>query len=164
MDRRNVIVGVVIILAVVLFIVYIRTRPTQNPLDSIPTPSVEEKIEQSFNLEIPDDLERAELKAVTGDGSGLATRKFEDGKFELTILADLEEPQNGFYQGWLVMGSEDGGSYDVVLLGTLKVAKGGYLLEYISSSDLLNYKKVVVSKENSEDLSIEQMILEGTFQ
>ena len=92
---------------------------------------------------IPTDAEKIELKDVSGgSGMGIATRN--------EILADLPTLPNGqFYQGWL---EKDG---KTVLLGTLELAKGGWILNY-NSSVYPGYNKVVVTVG-------EKHILEGSF-
>jgi hypothetical protein len=66
-------------------------------------------------------------------------------------LADLPTLPNGqFYQGWL--GNSSG---KTVLLGTLKMAKGGWILNY-NSSVYPGYNKVIVTVGGKH-------ILEGSF-
>ena len=73
-------------------------------------------------------------------------------------MADLPDPQAGkFYEGWLVMGEK------VVSTGKFMIAKGGYLLEYESSTDYSDYNMVVVTLEQKDDKTPEVHILEGTF-
>jgi len=46
------------------------------------------ELAKRFGVILPVNLERAELKDVTGGvGGGIATRSYTDGKFELTVLA-----------------------------------------------------------------------------
>jgi len=157
MKRRDIVIGL-IVLAVLAGIIYLTRRQEQQP-ELQTTPSIEERLEESFNLEIPEDVEKAELSDVTGGSStGIATRKYEEGKFTHAVLADLPEPAEGkFYEGWLVKGEE------VVSTGRLRVAKGGYLLEFESSTDYSDYKTVVVSEEEVADATPEKHILEGSF-
>ena len=95
-------------------------------------------------MAIPADVERTELKDVSGGQSfGIATRT--------EILANLPEPPAGtVYQGKL---ENDQGQF--VTLGTLHIAKGGYILEY-NSSNYSGYNKVLVVLGS-------QTILEGSF-
>jgi hypothetical protein len=90
------------------------------------------------------DVEKIELKDVSGgSGIGIATRN--------EILADLSTLPNGqFYQGWL-----ENSSGKTVLLGTLKLAKGGWILNY-NSSVYPGYNKVIVTAGTKH-------ILEGSF-
>lgn len=158
MNRRDIVIGL-IILAVLAGVVYFVRRPRGPTLPAIPTPSTEEKIEESFNVKIPEDVERAELTAVAGaDGSGIATRKFETGVFTHTVLADLPEPEAGtFYEGWLVKG------LSFISSGEMRIAKGGYLLDFTSSVDYSDYNKVVITLEKVDDKKPETHILEGSF-
>ena len=157
MKRRDIVIGL-IVLAVLAGIIFLARRQREQP-ELQTTPSVEERLEESFNLEIPEDVEKIELADVSGgDSSGIATRKFEDATFTHVVLADLPEPEEGkFYEGWLVKGEE------VVSTGRLRVAKGGYLLEFESSTDYSDYKTVVVSEEEIADATPEKHILEGSF-
>lgn len=157
MRRRDIVIGLVV-LVVLAAIIYLVRRP-QEQLELQTTPSLEEQLEESFNLQLPDDVEKLELKDVSGgNSSGIATRKFESGVYTHTVLADLPDPQAGkFYEGWLVMGEK------VISTGKFMIAKGGYLLEYESSTDYSDYAMVVVTLEQKDDKTPEVHILEGTF-
>jgi len=154
---RDIVIGLVI-LAVLAGAIYFIRRPRQR-LEELPTPSTEEKIKESFNLEIPEDVDKAQLKDVSGgSGSGMATRSFEGGKFKHMVLADLPDPAAGtFYQGWLV---KDG---DLFSTGKMRIAKGGWILEFESSVDYSDYNQVVVTQESVDDETPETHILEGEF-
>ena len=163
MRTREIVIGLIILAVVAGAIVWIRrARTAQEPL---PTPSIEEKIEKTFNLEIPDDVERADLRDVSGGtGSGIATRKYESGRFTHAVLADLSDPTLGtFYEGWLVKGKEGDANFAFVSTGRLRVAKGGYLLEFTSSVDYSPYNGVVITLERVDDKRPEVHILEGSF-
>lgn len=164
MERRNIFLGAIVILAVILLVVYIKSRPSVAPLDSIPQTSVEKTFEEKFNLEIPDDRDRAELTSATGEGSGLATRKYEEGIFNHTVLADLADPEDGyFYQGWLVKGKMSDEDYALISTGVLNLVKGGYLIEYTSVNNYLDYSRVLITKEKVRDDRPEETVLEGSF-
>ena len=163
MRTREIVIGLIILAVVAGAIVWIRrARTTPEPL---PTPSIEEKIEKTFNLEIPEDVERADLNDVTeGTGSGIATRKYENGRFSHTVLADLPDPTAGyFYEGWLVRGKEGETNFAFISTGRMRVAKGGYLLEFNSSTDYSSYSGAVVTLEKVDDKKPEAHILEGSF-
>lgn len=163
MRTRDIVIGLIILAVVAGAIVWIRrARTTQEPL---PTPSIEEKIEKTFNLEIPEDVERADLNDVSGGtGSGIATRKYESGRFTHALLADLPDPVPGtFYEGWLVRGKEGEANFAFISTGRMGVAKGGYLLEFTSSTDYSAYNGVVVTLERVDDKKPEKHILEGSF-
>ncbi len=163
MNRRDIIVGVVVLILIVGAFSWIKRSKTSNVY--VGNPVVEEKIEKSFNLSIPDDLDRAELKDVSGgNGSGIATRKYEGGKFTHMILADLPDSLGGtFYEGWLVRGKMGDANFAYISTGKLLMAKGGYLLEFVSASDYSDYKMVVVTLEKVNDKTPETHVLEGSF-
>ncbi len=148
MNRRDIVIGIVI-LAALSAVIYFWRRPEIDEELKVPqTLSVEDQIEDAFNLEIPDDVEKAELRDVSGgDASAIATRKFENGRFELNILADLSD---GSYTADF---EKDG---EVKSLGSLRIAKGGYLLEFRGFEDLSDYSTVRVTSGG-------ETILEGRF-
>ena len=114
-----------------------------------------------FGVVLPDNVERTELKDVTsGVGSGVATRSFSDSRFEHTVLAALADPETGsWYEGWLVREEP----FDVLYTGKLRVAKGGFLLEYENGMDWRDHSKVVVTLEKVDDRKPEVHVLEGEF-
>lgn len=162
MNRRDIVFGVVIV-AAIGGLIYFFSRPEEDL--KVPEPqtlSVEDKIEESFNLEIPEDVDKAELKDVSGGGSSaIATRNLEGGVFVHTILADLPDPEAGnYYQGWLVKeGEED----KAIPTGRFSMAKGGYLLEFSSQTDYSDYKEVVVTKKTTSGKLPKDHILKGNF-
>lgn len=145
MKTKDIVIGLVVVTVIVvtgLIIKNNRDSKLQESLENIP--SVEEKIEEKFGgLIVPDDVEKVELNDVSGGtGYGIATRT--------EILADLPELSNGkTYQAWL---EKDG---EKILLGSLRVAKGGYLLEY-NSAKFPGYNKVIITLDKIN-------ILEGSF-
>ena len=101
MNRNDIVMGAIILAVMAGGFLLLRNNNTP-ALEVIPTPSsieaLEDQIESSFKVDIPDNVEKAELKAVSeGDGSGIATRNFENNKFESTILVDLPDPTVGGY-------------------------------------------------------------------
>jgi len=156
-NRRDIVIGLIILAILAGVIFWLRRART--PLITPQAPTVEEKLEEAFKLEIPEDVDKAELKDVTGGtASGIATRKFEDGKFTHTVLADLPDPEAGtFYEGWLIMGDE------VFSTGKMRVAKGGWILEFESTTDYSDHNKVVITQEKVFDDNLEEHILEGEF-
>jgi hypothetical protein len=146
MKTRDIVVVFLVLVIVVAGILMInRVKLPKRVSTPSPTPSLQEKIESKFGgLVIPQDVERAELRDVSGgEAAGIATRT--------EILADLPTPPAGqSYRGWLE--NEEG---KLVLLGSFRVAKGGYILEY-NSAKAPGYNKVVVTLEDKH-------ILEGSF-
>lgn len=145
MRGRNLFVAFVVIVAVVAGVLLIKNRAKiAQKVNPTASPSIQQQIENKFKgLVIPTDAEKIELKDVSGGvGMGIATRN--------EILADLPTLANGkFYQGWL---EKDG---KAVLLGTLNLAKGGWILNY-NSSVYPGYNKVIVTQGSTH-------ILEGSF-
>lgn len=164
MKTRDVIIGFVVLVILVGGALWVR-KAKRNAETPVPTPNITERISKSFNLEIPDDVDKAELTDVSGgDGSGVATRKYEAGTFSHTVLADLADPEAGtFYEAWLVRGNPGDANFAYFSTGKLRIAKGGYLLDFSSSKDYSDYTKVVVTLEKVFDKTPEQHILEGSF-
>lgn len=166
MNRRDIVIGLIIFALLGAFIYFRQKRIQDEEQLKLPqTLSVEDKIEEAFRLEIPEDVDKAELKDISGgNASGIATRKVEDERFTHTILADLPDPEEGsFYEGWLVRGEEGEDDFSFISTGKMKVAKGGYLLEFDSGNDFSDYSKVVVTLEKVADINPERHILEGEF-
>ncbi len=160
MKRRDIVIGLIVVVLLVSAIYLIRRRSEQTPVISeTTTGETEEKIEETFRLDIPEDIEKAELKDVTGGtATGIATREFVNGVFTHSVLVDLPDPEPGyFYEGWLVKGDK------FFSTGKMRIAKGGYLLEYDSHVDYSDYGKVVITLEKVFDATPEKHILEGTF-
>jgi hypothetical protein len=135
---------VVVVIAVAGVLLMKKNLKVNKLLAPSVTPTIQQKIESKFlGLNIPTDAERAELKDVSGgSGIGLATRT--------EILADLPDPPKGqFYQARL---EKDG---KTVLIGNLKIAKGGWMISY-NSEAYPGYNKVIVMLGDTH-------ILEGSF-
>ncbi len=167
---RDIVIGI-IILVVVLGGIYL-IRKQRNTPAPLPTPSPVSQFEQGlkdkFNITVPDNVEKADLKNVSGKpeniGEGLATRIFENQKFTFTALANLPDPVPGyFYQVWLVRGTPQDANYNILPLGAMRLAKGGYLLEYESTKDYSDYKNVVITLERVLGTKPQEHILEGSF-
>ena len=145
MRGKDILVTFIVIVVIVAGVLVIKSRAKiVQKVSPTATPSIQQQIENKFSgLVIPQDQEKVELKNVSGGvGMGIATRN--------EILADLPTLPNGqFYQGWL---EKDGRT---VLLGTLKMAKGGWILNY-NSSVYPGYNKVIVTAGGKH-------ILEGSF-
>ena len=163
MNRRDIVIGIVI-LALLAGVVYWIRRPKEPLIDLPETPSIEEQIEESFQTEIPEDVEKTEMIDVTGGAStGIGTRKFEDGVYSHTVLADLPDLELGFYEGWLVTGKEGDEDFDFFSTGRMRLAKGGYILEFSSTTDYSDHQQVVITHELVADATPEDHVLEGSF-
>jgi hypothetical protein len=167
MKRRDIVIGLVILLVIVgLF--YFRQKGNGEDMivpEEQTASDVERRIEERFNVEIPDDVNKAELRdANDGDGSAIATRKMENNTFTHSVLADLPDPETGkFYQAWLVRGEEADEDYSIVLTGRMQVAKGGWVLEYSTTQNLEDHNRVLVTLESVNDQKAEDVVLEGEF-
>jgi hypothetical protein len=151
MNRRDIIVGLVILVGLAALIYYWRRPVVDEELQVPQTLSVEDEIEDMFSLQIPEDVDKAELlDKIGGDASAIATREFVDNKFTHTVLADLPDLEIGSYVAELVKDDE------VLETGVLRAAKGGYILEYQSDKDLSEYKTVRVKLGD-------ETVLEGSF-
>lgn len=142
---RDVITGfIVLVILIAGSIIIFKSRNKFKEVTPIKTPNIVERLQDKFNgFEIPDDVEKTELKDATGGSSiGIATPS--------EVIADLPElPKNEFYQVWYFNGEK------YVSLGKMRVAKGGYLYE-----GSIKDKKIVVSREKIFDNKIEVKILE----
>lgn len=153
MNKKDIAIGAGILLVLLGAFFLLRRSDNENTdvPAATPTSSVEQKIESAFKVDIPDDVDKAELK---GDGgSGIATKKFENGKFNATILADLPDSQVP-YKAEIRKADDD---KQIISLGNLRVAKGGYMVEFQANQDLSEYKKVLILGEDSK------VVLEGSF-
>ena len=143
MKSKDVVMGLAVIVVLVVSVLIIKNKKNSINIPT-PTPTIEQKIEERFGgLAVPVDVEKAELKDVSGgDGFGIATRT--------EVLADLPELTGAkVYQVWLEKDTKK------ILLGSMRIAKGGYLLEY-SSSKFPGYNKVLITLDGNS-------ILEGSF-
>src|SRR3989344_253116 len=99
MKRRDIVIGL-LVLVLLGGVLYWRQRNRVSEEMKVPETlsSIEEQIEDKFNLQIPEDVDKAEMKAVEGkSGTVIATRKFENGKFTHEVLADLPEAEADAY-------------------------------------------------------------------
>lgn len=158
MKARDVVIGFVVLVVLVAGGLYIKNARKAKISPPTPTPSFQE-VENKFpGLKVPENADRINLNSVAGEvGMGEAARTFENGKFSLTVMADLPAPKVGFYQGWIV---KDGAYFS---LGKMVSSKGGYIVEFSSVKDYSDYKKVVVTEEKVFDSTPETHILEGSY-
>ncbi|MBI1863611.1 hypothetical protein HYS03_00120 [Candidatus Woesebacteria bacterium] len=154
---RDLAVGTFVILfaGVLIFLINRgRGNTLENQITPVATssPSLEEKVKGAFNVNIPDDIDKVELSDVSGEGQnyfGVTTRSYKNNVFELTILADL--PENNKYIAKIA--KDDGTEID---LGQMVVAKGGFMINFTKNTDLTDYKKVTVLRDN-------KILLSGRF-
>lgn len=161
MKKQDIVFGGLLLIIILIAYFYFKNQSNLSvPAEPIPTVSLEEKVEGRFDAKLPENAEKTELKPTKpSDSFAAATREFEDGQFTLTILADLPDPESGkIYQAWLTVG--DG---QQLSLGTLRQAKGGWLLEYTSSTDYSAYNDVTITLEKTLDNTPEEVVLRGSF-
>lgn len=165
MKRRDIVIGLLVLAVVVGVIYWRRNSASKDELIVPEAMSVEDSMEERFNLQLPDDVDKAELLDVnSGNSSGIATRKYENSRFTHSVLADLPDLEAGsFYQGWLVRGEVGSDDYARVSTGKLMIAKGGWMLDFTSGVDYSGYNKMMVSEETVNDLTPEKIVLEGSF-
>jgi len=148
---RDAVIGLIVLVALISGALFIRN--SRKDKLAVTTPTIEQKVTEKFGgLTIPSDVDKADLTDVSGGtGLGIATRKFANGRFELTVLADLPNPTTGsFYKASIL---KDNSS---ISIGSLRIAKGGYLVDFTSQIDYSDYNKVVVTLGG-------KTILEGSF-
>lgn len=163
MRGKDIVIGVLILAVIAGTISWLRGRSvTSQPQVTL---EMEEKMETTFNLDIPDDVEKTELTDVSGGtASGIATRNYDGSSFTHTVLADLPDPiQATVYEGWLVRGKAGDNNFKFVSTGVMQIAKGGYLLQFESDVDLTAFTGVVITLEQKVDATAEKHILEGSF-
>lgn len=153
MRLRDVVIGfifLVILIAGSWWILKNRNKTSQAvPLS---TPNITEKINKTFpNLTIPQGADRADLNGVNGsEGVGVATRQKNNNVYVITVMANVPDLEKGEYI------AEISDNNNKITLGKLSVTKSGYLVNFSSTLDLQNYKKVTVSENGN-------VVLEGGF-
>ena len=150
--KRDLVIGLILLVVLALGFYWYKNRKPQLKVPETPTiQEVEGNLENKFKYNIPDNVEKADLKDITGgDASGIATRN--------EILVDILDPEPGtFYQAWL-----ENSEGKLVSLGKLVLNKGGWLITY-KSSMYPGYNKVVISQEKVFNKNIEERVLTGSF-
>jgi len=159
------IAAVVLVIGGLGFFLYKRSRQATNePTAMGEGVQIEDRANQlldQMNVKIPENADKIGLKDVSGgDATGIATKSFNNNVFSGSIIAALPELGSGeFYEGWLVR--ED--PFDLVGVGKLRQAKGGWMVDFTSNTDLSDHKQVVVTQEMVDDQKPEKHILEGQF-
>jgi len=133
------------------------TQELESIKEGLKVEEMAEELASELGVSLPDGAEKAELKDIAGDGArGVATKSEENGGWLITVLAALDDVDQGWYEGWL-MNEETG---ELMGMGRLRIAKGGYLGEYTGMGD---YDRVMVTLEMVEDGVPEEVVLEGVL-
>ncbi len=166
MKTRDIVIGLIVLVVLISGALIIRNgRKAPTSGIALPTPNFAQ-VENKFpSLTIPSNADRINLNSVAGvTGMGESFRTYSNGRFSLTIMADLSAPSAGyFYQGWLVRGNAGDANFAYISAGKLNLAKGGYITEFAANKDYSDYKKVAVTSEKVFANTPEQHILEGSF-
>lgn len=145
MKTRDIAIGfvfLVILITGVLLIYRVKNRQKIN--SPLPTPNIVQKVGDLSNFNIPDGVERTNLKDVTGGSSiGIATRT--------EVVANLPELSKN--QGYTVLLENSKG--EKIFLGRMRISKAGYILEYDSAKHP-GFNKIIVVLGSTN-------ILEGSF-
>lgn len=111
------------------------------------------KLSKQFGVTLPDGVKKAALNAIEGSASsGLATIEEAQGAQLVTILANLPDLEKGEKYVARLSGGEK-----PIVLGSLSVAKGGWMIEQRVNADPSVYKTVEVLKGT-------QVVLRGAFE
>jgi hypothetical protein len=161
---RVILVVVAVIIVILIAIFLIRRRAEQNLINvnsPLPTPvsTFQENLQNNFGITVPNNATKVDLHdSKGGSQAGLFTFEKQGSIYIYTVIADLEEPQEGyFYQAWLV---KDG---DSVSLGKLSLAKGGWMTDYSTSVDLSDHKTILITLEKTLGNTPHDKVLEGSF-
>ena len=156
-------------LAALIIVVFLAYRWFSMQTDR-PSPDIGEGVEienltpdeQANIVRGTGDFQQADLEAVPAEGEetqagapeGAIRYEIKDGRVVFSVMADLAEPKEGFYQVWLNSGDTQQKAF------RLTMNKGG-----LSGSAALNQSAmpfdVIVSQETTDDETMEQVILRG---
>jgi len=102
------------------------------------------------------DYKTEDLKSFDETSSGQLRYEVADGKVKFSVYANLPELKSGEYQVWLrdLNGKTSRKAF------VLEDGKGGFMGSAAISSEVLPFE-VVVSRENTTDNEIEEIILTG---
>jgi len=158
MKGRDIVLGLGILVVIAGIVIW--QKDTSLPTSPEVSQKTEQTIEEIFMFDIPDDVEKIELTNTTNEGFlGVATRSFSEDGFIHNLLVDLPDPVEGmFYEGWLI-----GEGDSRISTGRLRIAKGGFLLEFESGVDYTSHNKVEVTLEKIADSEPEKLIFKGSF-
>ena len=133
MRSRDVVIGFIVIVVLISVVLLVKkARVDKFYVTPVQTPSIEARIKDTFNgIIISDDTDRVELSDISGGESyGIATKT--------EILANLPElPEGKFYSVTLTKNE------DLIKLGNMRKAKGGFVLEY-NFSNYTGYRVTVL--------------------
>src|SRR6266404_3857775 len=166
---RNILIGVVVIIIIILSAIFLIRRAQSSNQNSLNLPTFtpisqfQQQLQTNFGIKVPASAVKADLVDINrGNQMGLVTLDKSNGQNVYTVIANLNDPSSGyFYQAWLINDSTK--TADIISLGKLNLAKGGWLVNYSSIKDLSDHKKVWVTLEKIADNTPEKHILEGSF-
>lgn len=163
MNKQDLILGLGLVFVVLIAAFWLRSKDSKVNINPTPTPvSIEDKIESSFKITIPENVSKVELKSIAEfEGWGIVTKEDVGNTKKYTVLADLPELKSGEkYVAYFSKEKISNEKQDILKAGELRVNKGGWILEYDTTSDLSNYQKLQVYLENKSSNTV---ILEGSF-
>jgi hypothetical protein len=143
---RDAVLGVIAIVTVIGIIGFAKRSSFTNPQTTTPfqtsTPTGTVKgIEDTFKQTIPQDMDKKELKDVSNeqkDYQGIASRKIENNKTDVLVLADLPTLGKGETYNAVIV-KDNGETKD---LGNLTETKGGYMIETAKNENLSEFKTI----------------------
>lgn len=161
-DNRHWIAIAGVILLVVGFLWWRgRTAAPESPITDEDI-ELEERVNRFLEdrgITLPEGVERVNLRDETGEGyAGVATRSLEVNGSQLTLIADLPDLDEGWYEAWLRGEDEDYRS-----LGRLRESKGGYIIDQLSTLDADEYRWIVISRETASVSEPTDVVLRGEF-
>lgn len=103
--------------------------------------------------------EKASFKDVkfSGGASATATRAYGGGVYSLTVEANLPDPQNTYYQVWLIGGGSP------LPIDYMRGSKTSWSLSLRDSDKYSKYRGIWITLERTKDSLPEEHVLEGSF-
>lgn len=102
----------------------------------------------------------AKTVELTGEGEQAAEVRYElkESKVNFSVMAVLAEPEVGYYQVWL----QSPDAQDARRAFVLAAGKGGFIGSASVPESLLPFQ-VVISREQTTDDTLEEIVLKGTL-
>lgn len=119
-----------------------------------------DEVLERFKAQVPEDATRIDLKDVSGgEGAGVVTRRVEAAGEQVSIMVGLPDLETG--EAYVAYLASDAQEPELLKLGQLRQAKGGFLLDTVVKQSLDTYSKVRIIKEFTGSDNSEQVVLEG---